>query len=157
VSEIAVSPAQVRVVIADGTAEEGWHVAVTVPLGVLKRGLLLFSPVLPPDRLAAIGRLGFGRFGKVALRFTEHSLPAVRRIQKRVLLFLRAHFGGGRCPTSAGTWGGNYHWRGGEGCPVSGAVLVIRGLGWWGVVSAGLPGAQVGVAGGDGGRFWPAD
>ena len=56
---------------ADGRAEEGSHVVVTVPLGVLKRGLPRFSPVLPPDRLAAIERLGFGRFEKVALRFTE--------------------------------------------------------------------------------------
>jgi polyamine oxidase len=71
VSEIAVSAEGVRVVTADGRAEEGSHVVVTVPLGVLKRGLPRFSPVLPPDRLAAIGRLGFGRFEKVALRFTE--------------------------------------------------------------------------------------
>ena len=44
---------------------------VTLPLGVLKRGLPRFTPALPPDRLAAIGRLGFGRFEKVALRFAE--------------------------------------------------------------------------------------
>jgi polyamine oxidase len=58
-------------VTADGRAEDGSHIVVTVPLGVLKRGLPRFSPALPPDRLAAIGRLGFGRFEKVALRFTE--------------------------------------------------------------------------------------
>jgi polyamine oxidase len=71
VSEIAVSPDGVQVATADGTVEEGTHVVVTVPLGVLKRGLPRFSPVLPPDRRAAIERLGFGRFEKVALRFTE--------------------------------------------------------------------------------------
>jgi polyamine oxidase len=71
VSEIAVSPDGVRVATADGIEEEGSHVVVTVPLGVLKRGLPRFSPALPPDRLAAIGRLGFGRFEKVALRFAE--------------------------------------------------------------------------------------
>jgi monoamine oxidase len=71
VSEIAVAPGGARVVTADGRAQEGSHVVVTVPLGVLKRGLPRFSPVLPPDRLAAIGRLGFGRFEKVALRFAE--------------------------------------------------------------------------------------
>ena len=58
-------------VTADGTAEAGSHVVVTLPLGVLKRGLPRFTPALPPDRLAAIGRLGFGRFEKVALRFAE--------------------------------------------------------------------------------------
>ena len=71
VSEIAVSPGGVRAVTADGAAEEGSHVVVTVPLGVLKRGLPRFFPALPPERVAAIGRLGFGRFEKVALRFAE--------------------------------------------------------------------------------------
>jgi monoamine oxidase len=71
VSEIAVSRDGVRVVTADGTVEAGSHVVVTLPLGVLKRSLPQFTPTLPPDRLAAIGRLGFGRFEKVALRFAE--------------------------------------------------------------------------------------
>ena len=44
---------------------------VAVPLGVLKRGAPRFSPLLPLDRLAAIERLGFGRYEKVALRFGE--------------------------------------------------------------------------------------
>ena len=44
---------------------------VTVPLGVLKRDVLWFSPALPPGRRAAIERLGFGRYEKVALRFDE--------------------------------------------------------------------------------------
>ena len=77
VSEIAASPDGVRVVTADGTAEEGSHVVVTVPLGVLKRGVPRFSPALPRDRLAAIGRLGFGRFEKVALRFAAERPEAV--------------------------------------------------------------------------------
>jgi monoamine oxidase len=71
VAEIAVQPDGVRVLAADGAAEEGSHAVVAVPLGVLKRGHLRFSPELPPDRLAAIGRLGFGRFEKVALKFAE--------------------------------------------------------------------------------------
>jgi polyamine oxidase len=71
VTEVAVSAGGVRVRAADGASEEGSHVVVTVPLGVLKRGAPRFSPALPPDRLAAIGRLGFGRFEKVALRFDE--------------------------------------------------------------------------------------
>jgi polyamine oxidase len=71
VTEVAISAGGVRVQGADGSSEEGSHVVVTVPLGVLKRGAPRFSPGLPPDRLAAIGRLGFGRFEKVALRFDE--------------------------------------------------------------------------------------
>jgi polyamine oxidase len=46
-------------------------VVVTLPLGVLKRDVLRFRPALPPDRLMAIERLGFGRYEKVALRFDE--------------------------------------------------------------------------------------
>ena len=71
VTEVALAAGGVRVRGADGASEEGSHVVVTVPLGVLKWGAPRFSPALPPDRLAAIGRLGFGRFEKVALRFDE--------------------------------------------------------------------------------------
>ena len=71
VAEIACWAGGVRVRGADGTAEDGSHVVVTVPLGVLKRGAPRFRPALPPDRLAAIERLGFGRYEKVALRFDE--------------------------------------------------------------------------------------
>ena len=71
VTDVAISAGGVRVRTADGRSEAGSHVVVTVPLGVLKRGAPRFSPGLPPDRLAAIGRLGFGRFEKVALRFDE--------------------------------------------------------------------------------------
>jgi polyamine oxidase len=71
VTAVEVAADEVRVRTADGGFEAGSHVVVTVPLGVLKRGAPRFSPELPPDRLAAIGRLGFGRFEKVALRFDE--------------------------------------------------------------------------------------
>ena len=71
VAEIACSASGVRVRSVDGTSEDGSHVVVTVPLGVLKRGAPRFRPTLPPDRLAAIERLGFGRYEKVALRFGE--------------------------------------------------------------------------------------
>ena len=71
VTEIACSADGVRVRCADGRVEEGSHVVVTVPLGVLKRGGLRFSPALPPGRRAAVGRLGFGRYEKVAMRFAE--------------------------------------------------------------------------------------
>ena len=71
VAEVARSASGVRVRGGDGTSEEGSHVVVTVPLGVLKRDVPRFSPALPPDRLAAIERLGFGRYEKVALRFDE--------------------------------------------------------------------------------------
>jgi polyamine oxidase len=71
VAEVAWSASGVRVRGGDGTSEEGSHAVVTVPLGVLKRDLPRFRPALPPDRLMAIGRLGFGRYEKVALAFDE--------------------------------------------------------------------------------------
>ena len=43
-------------------------VVVTVPLGVLKRGLA-FEPPLPDWKTQAISRLGFGVLDKVALKF----------------------------------------------------------------------------------------
>ena len=71
VTDVAYAAGGVRVRTADGRWEEGSHVIVTVPLGVLKRDGLRFSPGLPAERLAAIGRLGFGRYEKVVLRFGE--------------------------------------------------------------------------------------
>jgi hypothetical protein len=59
----------VRVVGADRSVETGSHVIVTVPLGVLKRGVPEFRPALAADRLDAIEQLGFGRYEKIALAF----------------------------------------------------------------------------------------
>ncbi len=52
-----------------GETEAGSHVVVTVPLGALKNDRPDFAPALPPERVAALRRLGFGRYEKVALRF----------------------------------------------------------------------------------------
>jgi polyamine oxidase len=71
VAEVALSTTGVRVRSLDGTVAAGSHVVVSVPLGVLKRGTPRFSPALPADRVAAIERLGFGRFEKVSLRFDQ--------------------------------------------------------------------------------------
>lgn len=79
VAEVVLSASGVRVRGSDGTSKEGSHVVVAVPLGVLKRGAPRFSPVLPPGRLAAIGRLGFGRYEKVVLRFRRGVLARCGR------------------------------------------------------------------------------
>jgi monoamine oxidase len=49
----------------------GSHVLVTVPLGVLKHGDIGFTPRLPAAKREVIGRIGFGRFEKVAMLFEE--------------------------------------------------------------------------------------
>jgi monoamine oxidase len=69
VAEIAADGGGVRLRTADGAVLDGSHALVTVPLGVLKRGAPRFAPALPADKAAAIERLGFGRYEKVALRF----------------------------------------------------------------------------------------
>ena len=71
VAEIVLGDDGVTVLSAGGDVEEGSHVVVTVPLGVLKGGAPRFSPNLPADRMEAIARLGFGPFEKVAVRFEE--------------------------------------------------------------------------------------
>lgn len=69
VERVIVRPHGVRVRTASGLEEEGSHVVVTVPLGVLQGGGIRFDPPLAPERVGAIERLGFGRYEKVALRF----------------------------------------------------------------------------------------
>jgi monoamine oxidase len=47
------------------------YAIVTVPLGILKQGLIAFEPALPEDKQRAIARLGFGCLAKVFLTFKE--------------------------------------------------------------------------------------
>ncbi|MET8829906.1 NAD(P)/FAD-dependent oxidoreductase [Streptomyces sp. NPDC004610] len=60
------------------------HAVVTVPLGVLKAGGLLFSPPLPATVSDAIGSLGMGAFDKVFLhfphRFWDEGVYVVRQL-----------------------------------------------------------------------------
>ncbi|KAF5650040.1 flavin amine oxidase [Fusarium sp. NRRL 52700] len=46
-------------------------VVVTVPLGVLRRQLISFSPALPSDISEGISRFSYGALGKVFFEFTE--------------------------------------------------------------------------------------
>jgi polyamine oxidase len=71
VTEVNLGPDGVQVRCVDGSSYAGTHVVMAVPLGVLKRAALRFSPALPADRLDAVDRLGFGRYEKVALGFAE--------------------------------------------------------------------------------------
>lgn len=53
---------------AGGRVFEADAAVVTVPLGVLKRGRVAFSPPLTERKRATIGRLGFGVLNKVGAR-----------------------------------------------------------------------------------------
>ena len=51
----------------DTASAPGDAVLVTVPVGVLKKGTILFEPPLPPHKQAAISRMGFGLLNKVSV------------------------------------------------------------------------------------------
>ena len=50
-------------------------VILTLPLGVLKTGMVAFDPPLPDDKLTAIERLGAGHVDKIILTFDERFWP----------------------------------------------------------------------------------
>lgn len=57
---------------------EGDAALVTLPLGVLKSGEVVFDPPLDPEKLEAIDRVGYGKeavLNKVALRFDRTFWP----------------------------------------------------------------------------------
>jgi len=70
VSEIAYSDEGVKVMTSQGefTAEQA---VITLPVGVLKKGVVKFSPPLPEAKQTAINHLGMGVLNKVYLRFPE--------------------------------------------------------------------------------------
>ncbi|GAB3599852.1 flavin monoamine oxidase family protein [Microbacterium tumbae] len=59
------------VVTTDRGAFRATAVVVTVPLGVLKSGAIVFSPALPDAVAGPIARLGMGVFNKIFLQFPE--------------------------------------------------------------------------------------
>ncbi len=67
---------------ADGvrveTASGRWsadYLILTLPLGVLKAGVISFDPPLPEEKLEAIARIGFGNYEKLAMRFDRFYWP----------------------------------------------------------------------------------
>ena len=53
----------------DQSVYEGDRAVITIPLGVLQRGNIQFSPTLPAEKQAAIRNLGMGLLDKLYLRF----------------------------------------------------------------------------------------
>lgn len=62
-------PHGVRIVTQDGKEYAAESCVVTLPLGVLKSGVVKFTPKLPDWKTSAIRNIGFGLLNKVALRF----------------------------------------------------------------------------------------
>eukprot|EP01080_Neovahlkampfia_damariscottae_P004239 gene4239-7576_t len=65
-------------------------VLITVPLGVLKRNSIKFSPPLPKYKIDAIQKLGFGLLNKVILEFERDSL---KNIPKMIALVPEMKYG----------------------------------------------------------------
>ena len=61
----------VRVRISQGLEMRAKKLILTVPLGILKKGKIVFDPPLPKEKLDAIGRIGFGNYQKTALLYEE--------------------------------------------------------------------------------------
>lgn len=70
------SCSNVRVTVNTSTVLTGRAVIVTVPLGVLKRGLIQFTPSLPTALQASIQRIGMGVLGKYVIEFGNASVAA---------------------------------------------------------------------------------
>ncbi len=51
------------------------RVVITVPLGVLQSGQITFDPPLPKEKQETIGRIGFGVYEKIAMRFDRFYWP----------------------------------------------------------------------------------
>jgi len=71
VDRIQHSSSEVKVGVIDEGVEKYDAVIVTVPLGVLKKKVIAFSPALPEQKQAAIARMGMGTLDKLYLRFEE--------------------------------------------------------------------------------------
>ena len=76
VEGIKVNGESVTVTTADGRAYHAARAIVTVPLGVLKQGSIVFDPPLTPLRDEAIRRLGVGALAKISLRYSAIEWPA---------------------------------------------------------------------------------
>jgi monoamine oxidase len=61
----------VRLKTAQGLEIRAKKLILTVPLGILKKGTIVFDPPLPKEKLDAIGRIGFGNYQKTALLYDE--------------------------------------------------------------------------------------
>ncbi len=71
VERVKVNDDGVEVVTTTGEIWSGSHVLVTVPVGVLKSGAIVFEPPLPEEKAAAIERLDMGNVERVVVRFEE--------------------------------------------------------------------------------------
>lgn len=70
-------PGKVVVTTTDGQVYESDYLICTLPLGVLKAGVVEFKPPLPKPKEKSIKKLGFGSLDKAVLVFEESFWPDV--------------------------------------------------------------------------------
>ncbi len=69
-----------RVIISSATEKlEADYAIITLPLGVLQSGKILFNPLFPEAKAKAIQSLGMGNMNKLAIRFPEVFWPTDRQ------------------------------------------------------------------------------
>lgn len=72
---ISASPAGVEIATS-ASSYSCSHAIVTASLGVLRSNAIAFDPPLPPEKIQALSRCGFGNFEKVALAYSSPILNA---------------------------------------------------------------------------------
>lgn len=71
VTELNYNGGSTTVVCENGKQFKAQCVMINVPLGVLKKRSIKFTPKLPEAKLTAIDRIGFGNLCKVMIVFTK--------------------------------------------------------------------------------------
>lgn len=75
ITSITTTSASVEIKTQDGTAYKAPKVICTLPLGVLKKGAVQFTPSLPLEKTRAIHKLGMGLLQKTVLKFDSVFWP----------------------------------------------------------------------------------
>lgn len=75
ITSITTTSAYVEVKTQDGAAYKAPKVICTLPLGVLKKGAVQFTPGLPLEKTRAINKLGMGLLQKTILKFDSVFWP----------------------------------------------------------------------------------
>lgn len=79
VSRVDISGDRARITTNRGVLQAD-RVVITLPLGVLQSGQVAFSPALPAQKRAAIGRLSMGAMNKVLLVFPKSFWPGAHKL-----------------------------------------------------------------------------
>ena len=88
------------------------YVVVTLPLGVLKQGKVVFDPPLPKPIATSIGRLAVGLLHKTVVLFSQEDWDKVSLPRTRILYpsdhanTFQLYFELGEKPTTARAYGG---------------------------------------------------